>query len=149
MQVAAAPTMTLGASRTAAARRVRLVAQVSTSEPNERWANSGWTRWWMLSTRVIVTHFRMLYSQKTDQDPCSQYCAVADGQRGCCDDGQVCTGGPSGQCADAGYVPCASYDFCCRKYACYSEETVLIGAQRRDIHVMKVAATKNVVHQAQ
>lgn len=45
-----------------------------------------------------------------------QYCDVVDGQRGCCDDGEVCTAGPNEQCEDAGYVPCASYDFCCRKY---------------------------------
>ena len=53
-----------------------------------------------------LSYARLLYRQ---------YCDVVDGQSGCCENGSICTVGPSGQCADSGYSPCATYDFCCRE----------------------------------
>lgn len=52
----------------------------------------------------------------------STYCAVANGESGCCPNGETCTGGGGGgggggnnqECTTTGYVPCAGDDFCCR-----------------------------------
>jgi len=56
--------------------------------------------------------FEIIFSDFVE---CRYYCTAVNGQRGCCENGKICTSTSTPECTTTGYVLCSGENFCCRK----------------------------------